>query len=122
MPTALTAWRDEVIARLELELAPVRVSGDVRALNPPCVLVGVPTDVALGASPCTLEVRLPVYLVAPPPGQAANAAWLVDHLEATMRAVDARTARASDLVVGDGQAPLPAYHLELAATIPTNGG
>ena len=119
--TAVAAWRDQVTARLRGELGEVvRVADDPRAVNPPCVLVGFPSTVAV-AGPCTYAVTMPVYVVAPPPGHGANTGWLLAQVVVVLRVLrgdGAGAAVATFLDVGDGAAPAPAYQIDLATQVP----
>jgi hypothetical protein len=115
--TVLTDYRKAVVA--DVERVGLRVSLDPRALNPPCVLVGVPGLVTLGPGPCAVSITMPVYLVAPPPGSGANITYLTEHLLTLMDAIGAREARAVELSVGDGQVPAPAYQCDLVTALPT---
>ena len=99
----------------------LRVVTEPSAVNPPAVVVAAPTTVTAGpGASCTLTVTTPIYLCVPPPGRGASVAFLLEHLVSVMDAVGGREARAADLVVNDGTAPLPAYVIELVATIPTS--
>jgi hypothetical protein len=95
--------------------AGLRVSLDPRRLNPPCVLIGTPTIITRVTS-CTLEEVVPVYAVAPPPGNADADAWLLATVE-TLFGVLTDATQAVPTTVTVGAADAPAYELETRLTV-----
>jgi len=103
---SLAATREELVEALAA--TGLRVVTDVRNINPPCVLVGVPFAIEAAALDwCNVAMQYPVSVVAPPPGNDDAIAWLLDHLPAVMKAVSGTTADPTIIDVGDVQ--LPAY-------------
>ena len=82
------------------------VTRDPSTVNPPCVLVGMPsaTRITVGEQ---VALDVPVSLLAPAPGDKVNVDWLLDHLVGFTAALDLSelTAEAGTYAPGD----FPAY-------------
>lgn len=85
-----------------------RVTLDPRNLNPPCVLVGVPSTVG-HTTVCARAGQLPVFIVAPPPGNADAVAVMLDTADLCEGALDVESEQATSVAIGDVEAP--AYQL-----------
>lgn len=99
-------------ARLELaarlEATGLRVVLDPRAVQPPCVVVGMPSPLTARALDwCNVTTTIPVTLVAVPPASGAALEWLLDNVVPVMVAVGSLTAQEGTYPFGDGE--LPAY-------------
>jgi hypothetical protein len=82
----LNAIRDGLAAELAAALGEtVTVTTDVRGLNPPCVLVGVPAlEISVAR---TVRVLLPVHVVAPAPGNDDAVRWILATVSTVLPAV-----------------------------------
>ena len=87
------AWDAFALELAEL-LAPAGlvVTQDPQTLNPPCVLVGA----ALATAPRlggwqAARLEVPVWLLAPPPGDADAERWLLRHAATVAEAIGAAT-------------------------------
>lgn len=95
--------------------AGLRVSVDPREVNPPCVLIGTPTSITRVGG-CALEEVVPVFAVAPPPGNADAVDWLLDTVE-TLFGVLTDATDAVPTVITVGVLEAPAYELETRLTV-----
>lgn len=96
----------------KLAAAGVKATDDPRAV-PPCVQVGVPTMTA-AAGIGGWDGTFPVWIVSPPPGDAAGLRWRLEQLEAVYGALG--FAPANPTTWGDRDAP--AYLLTYPRTVP----
>lgn len=109
---ALNDLRDELAKALE-EIPGLRVTTDPRQVNPPCCLIGLPTVeriANLGVGRWTVDVTIPVVLIAKPPGDQPAISWLLRFILPVMRklnAVEAEPVSSLDF----GSNPLPTYPL-----------
>jgi hypothetical protein len=99
----LQAERERVAALLTAAGLP-RVTLDPRNLNPPCVLVGVPATVGR-TTVCARTGRLPVFVVAPPPGNADALAFMLTTADTVAATADVESESATIIEVGEVVAP-----------------
>ena len=85
-----------------------RVTTDVRNINTPCVLVGLPRAITnRGMNWCNVGMELPISLISSAPGSGPSVEWLLENLPAVMRACGGTTADPDEISVGEND--LPAY-------------
>lgn len=78
-PMDLNALCDALMAEVAAALGEgTTVTDDPRGINPPCVLVGVPSG-DLGAAR-TAQVLIPVHVIATAPGNADAKRWMLDRV------------------------------------------
>lgn len=104
---------DEVAADIRRVLPDVRVVVDPAQVVPPCVFVGLPTVVAATLAGHTLEV--PVHLVAPAPGDARAALFLLKHLPRLLVGTGTENAFPSIVDIDDDRR-FPAYTVTVTYT------
>jgi hypothetical protein len=82
----INAERDALAAELAVALGEgITVTTDVRGLNPPCVLVGVPTGEVAVVRTC--RILFPVHVVATAPGNDDAVRWILARLWTVLVAV-----------------------------------
>lgn len=102
----------------DLTATGLHVATNPRKAHAPCVLVGPIVEVsAVGG--CAWECTVPVYVVAPAPGDEKAVAWLASVLTDVLDAMAADTEPATLGTYDVGQGDLPAY--EITATLTANG-
>lgn len=103
----LSAARGQVA--LDLASTGLRVATDPKHAHAPCVLVGPVTEVEVGGL-CAWSCEIPVWLIAPAPGDQRAVDWLAANVTAVIDALDeATTATLGTTDVGQGD--LPAYEI-----------
>jgi hypothetical protein len=114
MSVDLGAVRADIAAKITAAVGGLYpVTLDVRDVNPPCVVVGLPRVIG-PATVCTAKVEVDVHVVAPPPGNADAVDWLLLAAADVYAAAHARTADPVTYPIGTQS--LPAYRLVVAAT------
>ena len=103
-------------AQLAADLAAVgvRVATDPAAAQAPCVLVGPVTRVERDGV-CAYSCEVPVWLIAPAPGNQQAVDWLGARITTVMDALGAAVDSATLGSYNIGQGDLPAY--EITATL-----
>lgn len=89
------------------------VATNPKHAHAPCVLVGPITDVEVAGS-CAWDIQVPVYLIAPAPGDSKAVDWLAQHITDVMVLCGDATATLGTYNVGQGD--LPAYELTVSIT------
>ena len=93
---------DEMVAELHMALA-IRVTRDPATVVAPCVFVDFPTVESTTLQAATMSV--PVYLVAPAPGDLRASQWLLDHTPKFLAALATREATPRPLVLAGVEHP-----------------
>lgn len=94
----LDLWADNLQDTLELV-----VVRDPSLIYPPCVFIDTPAVTKRTAQAITIDV--PVFLVAPGPGDKAASDYLLDHIEQVLVAIGQNNADPRALTVGDTTHP-----------------
>lgn len=108
----LSTTRAEVAASVAAATT-LRVATEPRQATAPCVLIGPITEVETGGS-CAWQVTIPVWIIAPAPGDQKAVDLLASHVTDVMDALP----EVSSAVLGSynvGQGDLPAY--EVSTTV-----
>lgn len=87
----------------------IKIATDPRNAQAPCVLVGPIVSVET-AGHCAWEVEIPVWLIAPAPGDQKAVDWLAAHITDVMKWLP----EVSSTALGTynvGQGDLPAYEI-----------
>ena len=104
----LTVLRDELVS--DLATTGIRVAGDPKDAQVPCILVGPITEVR-NIGLCAWECEVPVYLISKAPGDALAISWLAQNITAVMEAVDGDSIVATLGTTNVGQGDLPCYEI-----------
>jgi hypothetical protein len=107
--------RDELAAKLAAD--GLNATTDPRAVVLPGVLVGVPPALDL-ATGCVLRLEVPVYVVAPPPGDDVAVRALLELVPRVMAIVGVVHATVDSITLA-GQADLPCYTVTWVGTATT---
>ena len=93
---------DDVTTKLQT-LMGLHTTRDPQTVTAPCVFVDIPSVAWTTLGAMTLEV--PVYLVAPAPGDLAASTWLLDHTPDFLVALSATDAEPRPLTLGETTHP-----------------
>ena len=105
----LAPLRAQLVADLSAATS-VRVVDNPKHATPPSVLVGPIVSVERDGA-CVWEVQVPVWLIAPAPGDAKAVDFLAQHITDVLDACGDATASLGTYDVGQG--PLPAYEVQV---------
>lgn len=104
LSTVRTQIADDLRAATTLQVATNPASA-----HAPCVLVGPITEIETAGN-CAWSVEVPVWIIAPAPGDQKAVDFLAKHVTDVMDALpEVRTANLGSYEVGQG--PLPAYEI-----------
>lgn len=93
---------DQMVAQLHMALN-IRVTRDPATVVAPCVFVDFPTINTSTLQAATMQV--PVYLVAPAPGDLRASQWLLDNTPKFLAALAVREATPRPLVLAGTEHP-----------------
>jgi hypothetical protein len=94
----------------DLAVTGIRVATDPAKAQAPCVLVGPITRIEVGG-PDVWHCEIPVWLIAPAPGNDRAVAWLAEHVTKVMAALGYEVTTATLGSYDVGQGALPAYEM-----------